>query len=639
MILEKVHIKNFRSIADMELNFGDYDCKVLVGINGVGKTNILKALRLLDSKVEISNDDPAMNVSIGTEQEAFVKFYFKLDKAELKKAYEELESKIYSFAHKTSIVNEEKATVPLEDFLNKYFFIIYTINLKTKTRNITFALSYLKEVKLDDVYGIIEEQYKNQVLPAVVGNKTVNYAKYTFFKRKDVGEVFQKLLTGASFQDIYRLFCSIVTDKYKLKTEEIMNVVYWEYSDKYILPDRIDRAKFQANSKECLPLESMCHLAKINDIAGSLKKAYELQSNYPRTLWDKVAKKSTNYIKSVWQGFENSRFVISPDGNFVDMHILGTDNYYTMGQCSSGFKRLITFLLLISAKSVIGELSNTLILIDEPDISIHIQGQRNLMNNLIALGKKNYVLYSTHSPFMIDRDNISRHLVIKKDNEQTTIEQLENANYSDEEVINTALGYSVFEAIKSKNILFEGWTDKFVFDLVNYHKKTFVLGDGGEIGVVHCQGVKNIIPVTKLLDLANKNYIILSDSDQLAKDKKNTYEEDNPEHKTWFLYEELLEGIYTLEDFIESSVLEKVTLEVLKDNNIEPLHPANFITNPYKKIMQISDNINLNDKKMKNNIIRKIKDKLYHGLKIEDVNHNYFDLLEKLKKIVEKGDL
>ena len=50
MKLEKVRIKNFRSIADLSISF-DMNCKFLVGINEAGKSNILRALSLLDSNV------------------------------------------------------------------------------------------------------------------------------------------------------------------------------------------------------------------------------------------------------------------------------------------------------------------------------------------------------------------------------------------------------------------------------------------------------------------------------------------------------------------------------------------------------------------------------------------------------------
>ncbi len=56
MELEKINIVNFRSIKDVSIDFG-HKCRILVGINETGKTNILKALSLLDEKEPIRKED------------------------------------------------------------------------------------------------------------------------------------------------------------------------------------------------------------------------------------------------------------------------------------------------------------------------------------------------------------------------------------------------------------------------------------------------------------------------------------------------------------------------------------------------------------------------------------------------------
>lgn len=47
MKLDRIHIKNYRSIMDVVINL-DPACRVLVGKNGAGKSNILNALSLLN---------------------------------------------------------------------------------------------------------------------------------------------------------------------------------------------------------------------------------------------------------------------------------------------------------------------------------------------------------------------------------------------------------------------------------------------------------------------------------------------------------------------------------------------------------------------------------------------------------------
>ncbi len=82
MRLDRVQIKNFRSIADLTLGF-DPPCRVLVGINESGKSNILNALSLLDENVVPKKDDIR---DIGPDEtlsnESYVRFIFKLSDEE-----------------------------------------------------------------------------------------------------------------------------------------------------------------------------------------------------------------------------------------------------------------------------------------------------------------------------------------------------------------------------------------------------------------------------------------------------------------------------------------------------------------------------------------------------------------------------
>ena len=57
MKLSYVNIKNFRSIQDIKMDF-DPPCRVLVGINESGKSNIINALALLnDDYVPVKSED------------------------------------------------------------------------------------------------------------------------------------------------------------------------------------------------------------------------------------------------------------------------------------------------------------------------------------------------------------------------------------------------------------------------------------------------------------------------------------------------------------------------------------------------------------------------------------------------------
>jgi len=58
MKLKHIDIDNFRSIKDSSIFFNDYPCRILIGMNETGKTNILKAIRTLDNSYNIIDSAP-----------------------------------------------------------------------------------------------------------------------------------------------------------------------------------------------------------------------------------------------------------------------------------------------------------------------------------------------------------------------------------------------------------------------------------------------------------------------------------------------------------------------------------------------------------------------------------------------------
>ena len=157
-------------------------------------------------------------------------------------------------------------------------------------------------------------------------------------------------------------------------------------------------------------------------------------------------------------------FVLAIDGDNIRCSI-SESNEYAFQQRSDGFKRFVAFLLTISAQSASGALENCLILIDEPDTGLHPSSARYLRDELLKISERNTVVFSTHSIFMIDHHQINRHLIVKKENEITTIEEASEGNTVKEEVIFNAINYSVFEHLKEFNIIVEGWRDKKLFEI------------------------------------------------------------------------------------------------------------------------------------------------------------------------------
>src|SRR5689334_20524716 len=96
MRLSRVTIRNFRSIKSCDVKF-DSTCRILVGINEAGKSNILKALALLNEDVPpVKQDDLRESSPYGEDPiaESYVRFVFKFEKAESDQLFDDVSKKI-----------------------------------------------------------------------------------------------------------------------------------------------------------------------------------------------------------------------------------------------------------------------------------------------------------------------------------------------------------------------------------------------------------------------------------------------------------------------------------------------------------------------------------------------------------------
>lgn len=74
---------------------------------------------------------------------------------------------------------------------------------------------------------------------------------------------------------------------------------------------------------------------------------------------------------------------------------------------STGLQWFLSFYLVFLVESV-GDHSNCILLLDEPGLSLHPLAQRDLSDFFEALSKDNQILYTTHSPFLVDSDRLDR---------------------------------------------------------------------------------------------------------------------------------------------------------------------------------------------------------------------------------------
>ena len=555
MKLGTVLIVGFRSIETMTILFNGNGHKVLVGKNESGKSNILKALSLLSGRVDFENKDRKEL----HDQDAFVRFVFILGEREIRNIGKEFYKK-FPFDEQTRLTKN----LTIEAFLKKYAsYIVYEIHCNKSGRWAYFLLeeSLQANGKWYRVGQGVVNYRSGEMIP------TESYVNEEFISNNFNDEEQEALggrLSPIQIKDIYEFLRDKVSE-YVTPNSYIFPVIYWRYnSGEHDLPSYVSRDAFAQNPNSCIPLRNMFLLSGIEEesIHSKISEAKAQGHNKLKSLLDDVNEKTNAYIKKSWKEYNKVKIELRSDGENIVVGIKDSKNIFDFQQRSDGFRRLISFLLLISAEVDENQANNPLILIDEPEAGLHPSSAKDLRDKLIELGKTNTIVYATHSISMIDTENINNNLIVSRNDENTTIETAKEDGTSPAENIYQAIGYSIYETLKQKNILLEGYTDKKIL-------KQFMIGNPWkQYGICYTSRVSNIRNVTPLLDLGSRDYFVLSDADGPAIQQRKIM--GDPPY--WYTYKDLDSEAVTLEDFYEKDFFQSAAQTVLTEYKIS--YPA-----------------------------------------------------------------
>lgn len=156
--------------------------------------------------------------------------------------------------------------------------------------------------------------------------------------------------------------------------------------------------------------------------------------------------------------------------------------------------------------------SRRLLLVDEPELYLHPQGVRRLREALADLSKSGYqVIFSSHSPFMLSRDNAADTVIVRKDSKkgtlvkkplrQAVVEALEDAPAQARVLFE--LGNLADLYFTDRIVICEGETDRRLLP-VAYER---LYGHAPEldhiafISLGSCSGIPKALPVLKVMGI------------------------------------------------------------------------------------------------------------------------------------------
>lgn len=193
---------------------------------------------------------------------------------------------------------------------------------------------------------------------------------------------------------------------------------------------------------------------------------------------------------------------------------------------SKGFQWFFSFYLVFLVESEDGH-KDAVLLLDEPGLHLHPTAQQELISFFEQLSGKNQLVYTTHSPFLIDEKHLER---VRPVTETEGGNSKIAVGYWPEDrdtifPLQAAAGYAMVAALfkHKKNVLVEGMGDFYLLyglSALCAASKREALAD--DVYVTPCGGAKVVGPVASLFLGQKVRPLVLLDGDDQGRARKSS---------------------------------------------------------------------------------------------------------------------
>jgi len=193
---------------------------------------------------------------------------------------------------------------------------------------------------------------------------------------------------------------------------------------------------------------------------------------------------------------------------------------------SKGFQWFLSFYLVFLVESEEGH-KDAILLLDEPGMNLHPTAQHELLAFFERLAEKNQLVYTTHSPFLVDGEHIYRVRPVTEDNTGHSRISAETWPKDRETIfpLQAAAGYAMLRGLfqHKQNVLVEGMSDYYYLHALNQQcraKGLAALPD--DIYITPCGGTKLVGHLAALFLGQDVRPLILLDSDEAGRVRRDS---------------------------------------------------------------------------------------------------------------------
>jgi len=407
MKLKIVDIEGFRSIRKkVTLNI-EPNVTVVLGPNDHGKSNVLAALLFLNEDARFEPEDD-LNWDLDGQSEAFpeLQFLFSLSTKERKELLE-LENTMRKAASEEQMPVEEESVAP-----------------KTPTLIIPNAPA-VQKVAVSPAPAPQPVQPIPPIAPAteeVCGAPSAPVIKPT-----------PKLLNLRDIPDEVAFYRRGIASSLNIKgCEDFFTEVTTKlksFIPRVELIKPYDKINDSVTAPELVPGE--------NEFMRGIFYYADLDPDNCEHLFDQndrttrklriASEKLESTLKKSWSQGENLKFSLNHKSKTDSIELLIEDPAVSQRMVrashrSAGFTNYFAIKTILHARQQAHQATSYILLFDEPGLYLHPSGQFDLLQVIETLAKTDQVIYVTHSLFLINKSHPTRHRLVRKTDEGTTIE-------------------------------------------------------------------------------------------------------------------------------------------------------------------------------------------------------------------------
>ena len=231
---------------------------------------------------------------------------------------------------------------------------------------------------------------------------------------------------------------------------------------------------------------------------------------------------------SRWFGQRRHKITYQADGPYFRIWVSDDrrpDVDIELESRSKGFQWFFSFYLVFLVESDEGH-KDAILLLDEPGLHLHPTAQQELISFFESLADNNPLIYTTHSPFLIDGEHIHRIRPVTEVESGHSKISVDSWPKDRETVfpLQAAAGYAMVRGLfqHKKNLLVEGMADYLYLHALNLHcRELGRVGLPEDIYITPCGGTKLVGYIASLFLGQQVCPVILLDGDDAGRARRD----------------------------------------------------------------------------------------------------------------------